>query len=127
MKVLFVEPMKEPRVVEIDHSLKTLQNLVGGLIQALYPWEDEVAILCDDEGKFKHSMLNRVLEDEDGEVYDVIAGNFLIVGLTKDNFGSLSDEYIIKYRKKFYKTELFLRIKDRLVMFRDKEKARVIA
>ncbi len=127
IKVLFIEPMKEPRVVEIEHSLETLQRLVGGYIQALYPWEDEVAVICDDEGKFKPYLLNRVLENDDGEIYDVISGNFLIVGLTKDSFGSLSDAYIVKYRKKFCKTELFLKLNGHIVMYRDEEKARVIA
>lgn len=128
IKVLFVEPMASPMVIEIEQNLKTLQTLVGGYIQAIYPWKDEVAILCDDEGKFKHNLLNRVIEDDNGEVYDIIAGNFLVVGLTKDNFGSLSDEEIIYYRKKFYKTEVFAKTNDgHLIMFRGNEKARVVA
>lgn len=128
MKILYVEPMALPKVIEVENDLRTLQSLVGGYIQALYPWDDEVAILCDDEGKFKPYLLNRVLESDDGEIYDIIAGNFLIVGLTYDNFGSLSDEYIVKYRKKFRKPEIFMRTKDRhLLMLRGNEKARVIA
>lgn len=40
MKILLIEPSFEPRAVEIDGSLTSLQNLVGGLIQAVYPFED---------------------------------------------------------------------------------------
>ena len=28
-----------------------MQAIVGGQIQALYPWEDSVALICNDEGK----------------------------------------------------------------------------
>ena len=40
MKILLIEPSFEPRAVEIDGSLTSMQNLVGGLIQAVYPFED---------------------------------------------------------------------------------------
>lgn len=40
MKILLIEPSFEPRAVEIDGSLTSLQTLVGGLIQAVYPFED---------------------------------------------------------------------------------------
>ena len=34
--------------------------------------------------------LNRALSDEDGNIYDIIAGNFLIVGLGEESFSDLS-------------------------------------
>lgn len=128
IKVLYIAPLEAPRVIEIENNLETFQSLVGGYIQTMYPWEDEVAIICDDEGKVKHSPCNRALEDESGEVYDIIAGNFVIVGLTEEGFGNLSDEHIVKYRQKFRKPEIFMLTADnRLILWRDKEKARVIA
>ena len=51
MRILFVEPNAEPRAVEIDGSLASMQSLVGGLIQVVYPFEDRVALICNDEGK----------------------------------------------------------------------------
>ena len=72
MKVLLVEPGKAARPVEIKNELHEMQQIVGGLIQVLYPWEDPAAIVCNDEGKLMGLPLNRVLED-----YDVIAGTFL--------------------------------------------------
>ena len=44
MKVLVVEPMKRPYVQEIDGSLASIQKLVGGTIQAVYPFDDSVAL-----------------------------------------------------------------------------------
>ena len=109
MKVLVVEPMQEPYTKEIDAGLKSLQNEVGGIIQAVYPFEEEAAIICNDEGKLNGLKLNRALYDEDGKIYDIVAGTFLICGLTEDNFGSLSDELINKFSEQFKQPEIFFR------------------
>ena len=103
MTVLLIKPGMEPEVVDIDSGLESLQEAVGGDIAATYPYEDPVAIICNDNGKIMNLPLNRALRDESGEIYDIIAGNFLIVGLTEEDFGSLSDELIGKYRSLFKK------------------------
>lgn len=51
MKVLVVRPMEMPEVQEIDHTLSAMQELVGGTIQAVYPFDDPVALICHGEGK----------------------------------------------------------------------------
>lgn len=110
MKVLVVEPMKEPYIKEIDAGLKSLQKEVDGSIQAVYPFEEEAAIICNEEGKMNGLELNRALYDEDGKIYDIIAGTFLICGLTDDNFGSLPDELINKFSEQFKQPETFVKI-----------------
>ena len=45
MKVLVVRPMEMPAVQEIDHTLSAMQELVGGTIQAVYPFDDPVALI----------------------------------------------------------------------------------
>ena len=47
MKVLVVRPMELPAVQEIDHTLSAMQKLVGGTIQAVYPFDDPVALVCN--------------------------------------------------------------------------------
>ena len=101
MKILFVEPGKEAQPAEIQGALKEMQAIVGGQIQALYPWEDSVALICNDEGKLLRLPLNRALED-----YDMIAGNFFICGIEGDAFVSLSDPLMNKYQEKFRYPEL---------------------
>ena len=101
MTVLMIKPGLEPEVVDIDSGLESLQKAVEGDIAATYPYEDPVAIIYNDEGKNMHLPWNRALRDECGDIYDIIAGNFLIVGLTEENFGSLSHELIEKYRTLF--------------------------
>lgn len=112
IKVLLIEPMKKPELVEIDHTLETLQNIVGGTVQADYPYTDPVAILADDDGKLKGYYPNRVLEDEDGKPYDILVGTFLIVGLSEDDFASLPEELARKYEEKFHWEEMFMRSAD---------------
>ena len=53
IKVLVVEPNKAPYEKEIEDGLASLQHEVGGTIQAIYPFEEEVAIICNDEGKLE--------------------------------------------------------------------------
>ena len=104
MKIVLVEPGKEAREAEITGSLQSMQQLVGGLIQAIYPWEEPVALVCNDEGKILGMPLNRVLED-----YDVIAGPFFICGIEGDHFCSLTEEQAKTYLEKFRQPELIYR------------------
>ena len=115
--VLMVEPEKKPYVKEIDPGLSSLQQEVGGYIQAVYPYEEPVAIICDEEAKLKGSDLNRVLRDEDGKIYDVIAGTFLIVGLGEEDFASLKPEHMKQFKEKFDTPEMFMRLNGKLVVF----------
>ena len=66
LSVLKIAPGQHPQQVEIDNDLKALQQAVGGSIDAVYPFADPVAIICNDEGKLMGLPLNRALRDEDG-------------------------------------------------------------
>ena len=104
MKVLLVEPNADPRTIEIDGSLASMQSLVGGLIQAVYPFADPVALICNDEGKLAGLPQNRPLKhSETGEIYDIVCGPFFLCSAPPDseNFESLPDDLIEKYSKVF--------------------------
>lgn len=75
LTVLLIEPERYPKVVQIGSDLKSLQQAVGGWIEAVYPWEDKAAIILNEEGKINQLPLNRALRTEDGEIYDITAGN----------------------------------------------------
>lgn len=51
MKVLVIESGKQPVVKEIGNTLKDMQRMVGGYIQAYYPWMDEVASFVTTKGR----------------------------------------------------------------------------
>ena len=123
MKVLVVEPEKEPYVKEISSGLSSLQKEVGGFIEAVYPFEDPVAIICNEEGKLEGLPLNRALRDEDGHVYDIIAGTFLIAGLSEDNFCSLDDAQLEKFSAMYKSPELFMRFGSRTLVIPAEERA----
>lgn len=102
MKCLLVKPWEHPKIVEIASGLESLQKAVGGMIQAVYPYDDPVAIVCNEEGKLLNLPANRLLKNEEGIAYDILCGDFLIVGLNEENFADLSDELIEKYMDIFW-------------------------
>ena len=116
LKVLVIDPMKKPYVKEIDSSLESLQHEVDGYIQVVYPWAEMCGLVCDDEAKLNGKELNRALRDEDGRIYDVVAGTFLIVGLGNEDFISLSEEYIEQFKELFAVPELFIRLNGKIAV-----------
>ena len=79
IKVVLLEPGKVARMAEIDGSLKGLQRIVGGMIEAYYPFEEEVCIVCNEEGKVNGMQLNRAIREEDTVVdlsYKEMAARF---------------------------------------------------
>ncbi|MBM6976672.1 DUF3846 domain-containing protein [Intestinimonas butyriciproducens] len=97
MKVLVVEPQKPCRVQEIE-SLADMQQLVGGDIEAVYPFQELVAVVCNADGKALGLPMNRPLLDKDYLPYDIIRGTFFIAGLGQEDFVSLTDEQIQRYK-----------------------------
>ena len=97
MKVLVVEPQKPCRVQEIE-SLPDMQQLVGGDIEAVYPFQELVAVVCNADGKALGLPMNRPLLDKDYLPYDIIRGTFFITGLGQEDFISLTDEQIQRYK-----------------------------
>ena len=116
LSVLKIAPGQYPQQVEIDNDLKALQQAVGGSIGASYPFEDPVAIVYNDDAKLMGLPLNRALWDEDGLMYDVIAGTFLVVGLGEEDFASLTPELAQKYEQLFHQPEAFLKLGNRLLV-----------
>lgn len=97
--------------MEIEDSLSSLQKLVDGYIEVIYPFDDPVAIICNEEAKLRDDLLpNRALYDENGKIYDIIFGDFFICLARPDseNFESLSDDLIKKYIDYYKKPEIFM-------------------
>lgn len=116
MEILLVQPGMYPQKVTIGTELKDFQDAVGGTIAASYPFDDPVAIVYNDEGKLTGLPLNRALRDEHGQMYDVVAGTFLVVGAGAEDFESLSPELAQKYEKQFHQPETFLKLGNRLLV-----------
>lgn len=116
INVLLVKPGQFPKEVQIGTKLEELQEAVGGMIEVTYPFDELVGIICNDEGKINGLPLNRAMRDADGKVYDIIAGDFLVVGLTEDDFCSLTPEQVKFYEEKFHRPETFLKMARNMVI-----------
>ena len=110
MRVIVVEPKKKPEVRKIGDSLESMQKIVGGSIEAVYPFADPVALICNEEGKLLNLPLNRALRDKAGEVYDIISGTFFLCAAPPDSehFESLTDQQVKTYMERFAMLEMFL-------------------
>lgn len=117
MRVLVVEPESRPEVREINDSLEAMQELVGGLIQPIYPFDDSVALVCNDEGKLMDLPANRGLRDKNGQIYDIVFGTFFLCGVPADcdHFTSLTPEQIKRYEEQFHTPEMFWGMDGRIV------------
>ena len=117
MKAIIVEPDARPRVADIQSDLESLQEIVAGDIQVVYPFDDTVGIICNEEGKLLGLPLNRALRDDNGEIFDILCGTFLVVGLSEDDFTDLTDEQVDKYMKLYHSKEVFIRKGQRIISF----------
>ena len=103
IKVLFIEPHKYPRVINLNDTLEDMQKLVGGDIEEYMPFDDDVAIVCNEEGKLNGEELNRAIYGDDGQLLDIIAGKFFIcyAPIESERFLSMPDNLLTKYEKLF--------------------------
>lgn len=106
MNVLVVEPDFAPYEEEIN-GLSEMQETVGGLIQAIYPFEEKVAVVCNEEGILLGMPFNRSMEGGYGGVF----GTFFVCGLGEEDFCSLTPEQMETYRRKFHHAEILLGVR----------------
>lgn len=135
--ILRIAPGKAPKVETIPCDYREMQKVVGGTVQAIYPWEDKaIAMCCNDDGKILHLIPNRAIfmreenvtgllneplpgylyaynaddESSPGEVADIIVGDFFLCGVGKEDFRSLTEEEITFGMKRFRYPERFYAI-----------------
>ena len=116
MRILVIKPERKPYECEIDGSLQSMQEVVGGLIQALYPFEEPVVLVANDEGKLLGLPMNRGLRDEDGKLYDILCGTFFLCGIAEDSITSLTDEQLQHFTEVFGVPELFVNFNGHLLV-----------
>ena len=112
MQVVVVEPKKKPMVRDIDVGLESMQKIVGGPIEAVYPFDEPVALICNEEGNLLNLPLNRALRDDEGNVYDIISGTFFVCAAPpdSDHFAGLNDQQAKTYLERFSMPEMFLNV-----------------
>jgi hypothetical protein len=68
ISVLVVAPGERPKMVDIERTLEAEQAIVGGFIETFNPYKDEIAIICNEEGKISGLPLNRAIYEEPKKV-----------------------------------------------------------
>ena len=106
MNVLVVEPGFAPYEKEIN-GLSEMQAVVGGDIQAIYPFEEPVAVVCNEDGIVMNLPFNRSMEGGYGGVF----GTFFVCGLDEEDFCSLTPEQMERYRKKYHCAEIVVGVR----------------
>ena len=110
------EPGKKAYEKEIGTELEDYYSELNcQCVQAIYPYEDLVAIVCDDEGKLNSSEPNRTICDDKGNIVDIIFGSFFICDCSTTEFASLPEDMIQKYKEKFLLPERFCKIGNAIV------------
>ena len=103
MNVLVVEPGYLPYEKEIN-GLEEMQAVVGGWIEAIYPYEEEVAIVCNEEGLINGLPFNRSVPGGYGGVF----GTFFICGLGEEDFCSLPADLVERFKSEYQNSELLI-------------------
>ena len=92
MKVLIKNIGENTKITNIENDLQSLQNLVGGYIEAL-PLTKDVLLICNEEGKLKGLPVNFNIVIN-GKIESIV-GNVFFVGKNDSDFDSLTNEQII--------------------------------
>ena len=98
LRIVYVEPHREPFVAEVQDELRMLQKAVGGLIEPIYPGDGTI-IIGNDEAKLLGLEGNRHFYD------DILTGPFFVCGDAGENFRSLTDEEVTTYMTRFAEPE----------------------
>lgn len=111
LHVLLVKADEEARFVDMENSPEAMRQIVGGHTEAIMPFEDDVALVCNDEGKSIGLRLNRAIyaDEERNEIMDIIAGDFFVAFAPDDEgYRSLPDNLAHKYYGLFRYPEAFI-------------------
>ena len=115
MNVLMVEPGKAPYETQIGDDLQSMQAAVSGYLEDVYPFEQSVVLVCNEHGKQDGLPFNRALRDLDGDIYDIIAGNFFIAGLGQNDFTDLPHDLAEQFAEQFRQPEMFMRVDGKIL------------
>ena len=100
LKILLKRVGRESEFAEVENTLEAKQKLVNGLIEVVPLEQDEdLLIVCNEEGKLLDLQPNAFICYEDGTPYDYIWGTFFICRAPEDSddFESLTDEQANDY------------------------------
>lgn len=85
MKAIIKKPNEQAEIIEIDNTLKSLQEAVGGYIETVTLAKD-CCIICNEEGRLQGLPYNLNF------CGITLVGTILFVGVSGDEFTCLSEQ-----------------------------------
>lgn len=113
MNVLVVEPGYLPYEKEIPYDedigkrVSAMQEIVGGLICEIFPFDEDVALVSNDDSIGMGMPFNRSVPGGYGGIF----GNFFLCGIEEDHYCSLTPDQVEKYKVRFRNSELLIGVK----------------
>ena len=95
MKILYYKNGKEPEVLLIPRDLKMMQDLVGGRTEC-YQVNEKILIICNADGYDLYLDPNRKVKNAEGNIEQIIRGNFFVCGAGEEDYISLTQVQIRK-------------------------------
>lgn len=96
MKIVVKKVGQIGEIVEVENTVETFSNIVGGYFET-FPLTSDMLVICNEEGKWMGLAPN--VEIAVGQHTELIVGDFAIVKHGEDDFESLDDEQIDRLRK----------------------------
>lgn len=96
MRVIWVKVGEDPTVITIPHQLEYMQELVGGLIEVVEPFSDDIVLVCNENGRNEDRPLNRIINEQID-----ICGDFFICGQDSVGLCDIPEDKVQSYLQKF--------------------------
>lgn len=105
IKVLLVEPFSKPKMITIENNYQAISEIICGDVDEYMPFEDDVALLCNSDGKRLSLSASHTVTDTETGKTEIIYGSFILVGASEfdTEYHSLDDDLIDKYMDLFSK------------------------
>ena len=97
MRVMMIRVNQNPQIITIKHDLKTFQALVGGMIEVVEPFQDDVVIVCDESGRSAGKPINRTINEKMD-----ICGDFFLCGQSGEDLADFPMEKAFTYNAMFH-------------------------
>ena len=98
---LLVKPGETPRMRRVSPDFNSMRRIIGANAEELCPFAEPVAVVYNPDGDGKRLPLNILLKNGSGEAYAAIHGAFLLVGVERGEYVSLTGRQTRRFRETF--------------------------
>ena len=96
MRIIIVRCNENPVLRNVPHSLTIFQQIVGGKIEVVEPFPDNVVLVCDESGRNNGKPVNRVIDDSMD-----ICGDFFLCGHDGEGLSDFPEDLVEWYMARF--------------------------